>query len=121
MSWILSTLVGLGAGILASMGLGGGFVLVVYLALASSMEQRLVQGVNLLFFVPIILLAVILHLRNRLVDLRTSLICAAIGAGACVGGFYLGRALDNEILRALFAAFIILAGARDLLSKTVDK
>ena len=121
MNWLLSTLVGAGAGILASMGLGGGFILVVYLALCTSVEQKAAQGINLLFFVPIILLSVGIHLKNKLIDVKTSLLCAAIGAGATVGGFYLGRALDNEILRTVFETFIILAGAKDLLSKSFDK
>ena len=37
-------------GILASMGLGGGMILILYMTLIAGMEQLTAQGVNLLFF-----------------------------------------------------------------------
>ena len=40
-------------GILASMGLGGGMILILYMTLIAGMEQLTAQGVNLLFFIPI--------------------------------------------------------------------
>ncbi len=121
MSWWLSTLVGAASGVLASMGLGGGFILVVYLALCTDIAQKEAQGINLLFFIPIIILAVILHIRNKMIDVKTALLCAAIGAGAAVGGFYVSQAMDSDALRTAFAVFIILAGAKDLFAKKVDK
>ena len=119
--WLLPFLCGLGAAVISAWGVGGGTLLLLVMTLFLGVDQRMAQGINLLFFVPIILLSVGIHLKNKLIDVKTSLLCAAIGAGATVGGFYLGRALDNEILRSVFAAFIILAGAKDLLSKSVDK
>ena len=121
MSWWLAALVGAASGILASMGLGGGFILVVYLALCTDIAQKQAQGINLLFFIAIIIIAVILHLKNRMIDVRTALLCSAAGAGATVGGFYLARAMEGEALRTAFAIFVILAGAKDLFSKGVDK
>lgn len=117
MSFILPTAVGFAAGILASMGLGGGFVLVVYLALFTQTVQKSAQGINLLFFIPITILAVILHIRNKMIDIKTALICSAIGAAAVAGGFYAAQLLDNRWLRKVFAVFIIFAGIKDIFSK----
>jgi len=121
MSWWLSVLVGAGSGLLASMGLGGGFILVVYFALCTDIAQKEAQGINLLFFIPIIVIAVILHIKNKLIDVKTALLCSVVGAAAVVGGFYTAQAIEGETLRTVFAVFIILAGAKDLFSKSVDK
>lgn len=51
--WIILSLVSALTGITASMGLGGGFILVIYLTVFKKMAQLEAQGVNLLFFLPI--------------------------------------------------------------------
>lgn len=118
MNFFVATLVGAASGILASMGLGGGFVLVVYLVIFTDTIQKGAQGLNLLVFIPITVLAVVLHIKNKLIDVTTALICSAFGVAAAVGGFYLAQALQDDTLRKLFAVFIIIAGLKDLFTKT---
>ena len=110
MDFIFSSIVGFFTGILASMGLGGGFILVVYLALCTDIVQKSAQGMNLLFFIPITLLAVGFHIKNKLIDLKTVLICSAYGVAATVIGFYIAQALDNNWLSKGFAIFFIIVG-----------
>jgi Predicted permeases len=121
MNWLWASLIGAASGILASMGMGGGFILLVYLTLFSDIEQRTAQGVNLLFFIPIIMISVIIHIKNKLIDIKTALVCGGIGAATVFAGFWAANALDNEWLRRAFALFIIIAGLKDLFSKKVDK
>lgn len=103
------------------MGLGGGFIMVVYFAIFTEIAQQQAQGINLLFFIPIIILSVIIHLKNKLIDIRTALLCGALGAVFVVPGFLLARTLDGEWLRRAFAVFVIAAGLRDLFSCAIDK
>jgi len=117
MEWIVASAVGFASGILASMGLGGGFVLVVYFALFTDLMQKGAQGINLLFFIPITVIAVVLHIKNKLIDIKTAVICSLIGIPAVVGGFYLAQNIDNQWLRKAFAVFIIISGLKDLFSK----
>ena len=121
MNWFLSSAVGLLSGVMASMGLGGGFILLVYLALYTDMEQQAAQGVNLFFFIPIIALSLVFHIKNRLVDLKTALFCGGAGAAVAAAGYAVAEALEGDLLRKIFAVFIIAAGLRDLFSKSVDK
>lgn len=58
---IAALLAGLLSGIIGSMGLGGGAVLIIYLSLFTETEQLRSQGINLLFFIPIALIAVIIY------------------------------------------------------------
>ena len=50
--WV-AILAGFGSAVLASMGMGGGSILILYLTLIAGVPQREAQGVNLLFFLPI--------------------------------------------------------------------
>ncbi len=121
MNWFVTTVVGFLSGVLASMGLGGGFILLVYLSLFTEIEQKAAQGINLFFFIPIILLSIVFHIKNKLIDFKTALICGACGAATVFAGYALAKAVDNDWLRRAFAVFIILAGLRDLFSRSVDK
>ena len=121
MNFILASVVGFASGILASMGMGGGFVLVVYLAIFTDLVQKGAQGINLLFFIPITVLAVYMHIKNKLIDIKTAVICSVVGIPAVVAGFYLAQSIDNSWLRKGFAVFIIVAGLKDLFSKSADK
>ena len=121
MNFILASVVGFASGILASMGMGGGFVLVVYLAIFTDLAQKGAQGINLLFFIPITVLAVYMHIKNKLIDIKTAIVCSVIGIPAVVAGFYLAQSTDNGWLRKGFAVFIIIAGLKDLFSKNADK
>lgn len=117
MSFIVALTVGIASGVLASMGLGGGFVLVVYFALFTDFVQKGAQGINLLFFIPITLIAVCIHIKNRLIDIKTAIKCSLIGIPAVAAGFFIAQNIDNMWLRKAFAVFIIISGLKDLLSK----
>ena len=117
MSFIIASAVGLASGILASMGMGGGFIMVVYLAIFTDIVQKSAQGINLLFFIPITIIAVIIHIKNGLIDVKTALFCSIAGVPAVIAGFYIAQYVGNEWLRKGFAIFIIISGLKDLLGK----
>ena len=117
MSFVVASLVGIASGVLASMGMGGGFILVVYFALFTDIAQKGAQGINLLFFIPITVIAVFLHIKNRLIDVKTAVICSLLGIPAVVAGFYIAQNIDNNLLRKAFAVFIIVSGIKDLMAK----
>lgn len=117
MSWLPAALIGLISGTLAAMGLGGGFVLIAALALLSDLSQRAAQGVNLFFFLPVTLFALIMHLKNRLIDGKAALIFSLFGLPFAVGGAFLSAALPGALLRKGFALFVIGVGVKELLKK----
>lgn len=76
-------LAGFVSGTLGALGLGGGSVLILYLTLFAGMEQAQAQGINLVFFVPCALLAVVLYTRKGLIARSLWLPAALFGlAGA---------------------------------------
>lgn len=110
--------IGVLAGILSSMGLGAGTVLILYLVLFTQTEQIVAQGMNLLFFVPIATLSICLHIKNNLItDKKTSF---KISAVACIGaiiGCFVATKLSAEWLGKAFAVFLFFIGLKDLFAK----
>lgn len=117
---IVSIIVGFLTGVLASMGLGGGFILVVWLTLFMDVEQKTAQGINLLFFLPIALLSLCIHLKNGLVNKKLVKKLVFGGMAGAVLGTLGTRLLDNSGLRMLFAVFLLAFGLRELFSRKQD-
>lgn len=116
MSIIGQALAGFLTGIFASMGLGGGFILVVWLTLFMNADQRAAQGINVLFFLPIAFTALIMHLKNNLVNkelVKKMLLGGVVGAAVGTLG---AQVVANELLRKLFALFLIAFGLREIFS-----
>lgn len=117
MDTIVLIIAGLLSGVCASMGLGGGFVLLVYLTLFTEIPQKEAQLTNLLFFLPIAVLSVILHLKNRLIDKKVLLKAILLGiVGVCIGAFCT-RFIDEKWLSKCFGGFILLIGLKELFHK----
>lgn len=114
---MLSAVVGFLTGVLASMGLGGGFILVVWLTIFEEIGQRAAQGINLLFFLPIALISLIFHLKNHLVNTKLVKKIALGGVLGAVIGTYGAQLIDNDLLRKLFALFLLAFGLRELFSR----
>ena len=98
------------------MGLGGGFILVIYLTIFAQMPQLAAQGVNLIFFLPIAAFSLIFHIKNKMIEksvILPSTIFAVIGVFIGVWGANL---LGSEWLTKVFAVFVLLVGVRELVT-----
>lgn len=76
-------LFGLISGIVASLGMGGGTILILLLNLFGTIEQHMVQGVNLVFFIPTSIVAIYMNIRHKTIDYQVAkplLIFGIIGA-----------------------------------------
>ena len=114
---IIQLIAGLTAGIAGALGLGGGSVLMLWLTLALHLPQKQAQGINLLFFLPTAAVALISHAINRMIDWRTALRAAAAGLAGSAIGCTAAAYLPASALRRFFAIFLLILGARELLSK----
>ena len=125
MEWVVNTIIGFLAAVMASMGLGGGSILLLYLTLFTETSQYSAQGINLLFFIPIAVVALILHSQKKLVRWQTVARAVFWGLLGVLTGFFLGRQIGEELLRTLFYIFLLIIGIKDLFfikrKKTDDK
>jgi hypothetical protein len=102
------------AGLTASMGLGGGFILIIYLSFFDDISQSAAGGINLLFFLPIALISAVFHLRNGLIEKQILLVICLAGVAGAVAGSIVMNFLDEGLLRKLFAGLLVLVGLREL-------
>ena len=110
-------LAGLFSGIIGGMGLGGGAVLIIYLTVFKDMEQLKAQGINLLFFIPIALVAVIIYSFKKQIKWKPTLPLAIGGVLGAAGGFFLTDIIGGNITAKLFGGFLILLGIKEIFSK----
>lgn len=114
---MIQAVVGALSGVIASMGLGGGFVLLIWLTLHDGMPQREAQGVNLLFFLPIALISVIMHIRAGFIDKKLVISLIPGGILGAVLGTVASNFIGNDLLRKIYAVFLLIFGLRELFKK----
>ncbi len=113
----MNVIIGILTGTAASMGLGGGFIILIYLSAFTDTRQDIAQGINLLFFLPIALLSIVIHIKNKLIDKKTVIRYIIPGIIGVLCGSGISLMLDTGILRKLFAGVILIVGIRELFKK----
>lgn len=113
----MNIIIGLLSGIAASMGFGGGFILIIYLTAFSDVNQITAQGVNLLFFLPIALVSLIIHQKNRLIKWNVLLSLIPGGIAGILLGTFISSNIDVSFLQKLFAGLLIFVGFKELFHK----
>lgn len=116
MTQLIPVIAGFTAGAAAAMGLGGGFILLLYLVW-SGLAQEQAQAANLIFFIPTALVSMIINRKSGLTDSTVIPYAAATGSIGAVLGLIAGSVFDPTILRKAFAVLLILIGARELLHR----
>ena len=85
--WIIFGIVGALSGVCASLGIGGGFVLLLYFTAFAAMPQREAQLLNLVFFLPIAVVSLVLHIRHRLIVFHAVWPCILGGSPASCSAY----------------------------------
>lgn len=117
MSIFVIAIVSFLSGFIASLGLGGGMVLIIYLAIFTQMGQLEAQGINLIFFIPIALISIILHTKSKLIIWKKLLPSILTGVAAAILFSFIASMLGSEILSKIFSVFIIIIGIKELIKK----
>lgn len=107
MSFILLFVCGILGGVLGGMGLGGGTALIPLLTLVCGVVQSEAQGVNLLSFLPMAAIALSVHAKNGLLDLRGLAYIVLPALALSVPAAFLAVNLPSEALGKVFGTFLI--------------
>ena len=65
---MVEVLIGIAAGIIGGMGIGGGTILIPGIVFLLKIEQQTAQSINLLSFIPAAALAVFIHNKNKNIE-----------------------------------------------------
>lgn len=120
MDYLITSLAGIISGALAAMGLGGGGVLIIYLTIFASVEQSMAQGINLIFFIPIAVVAICIYCKKKLISVKLAIICSIFGlVGAAIGSMVINY-VSNDILRKIFGGLLFIIGLIQIFGKDKD-
>ena len=113
MNELMMIIAGLLAGVIGSMGLGGGGILMLYL-MTLDMSQKMAQGINLFFIIPVGMVGLFFHLKNGYLSLKTAGYVVCGGVIGVFGGSFVGTMVSDKLLRKIFALLFIILGVREL-------
>ena len=94
MIWII--VIGIVSGMISGMGIGGGTILIPALLFLQDMNQQQAQGINLIYFIPTAVIALITHIKNKNIETKIVKSIAFTGLlGAAAGAFLLLEWMQN--------------------------
>ncbi len=112
--WLI--LVGVAGGIVGGMGMGGGTLLIPMLTLLCSVEQHSAQSCNLIAFIPMSIIAIIIHAKNGLIKGKYFWWTAIPATAASVAAAFISNKIGGAQLRVWFGVFLLLLGVYQLVS-----
>lgn len=115
-TWVI-VIVGILCGILSGFGIGGGSLLMVWLTAVVAMDQKTAQGINLLYFLPTSLGALIFHIKNNMICWKAVIPAALCGCVTAALAAWLASSMDVSLLRKLFGGFLLVVGVMEFFKK----
>lgn len=108
-------LAGVLGGIVAGMGMGGGTLTIPILTIFLHFKQLAAQGINLIAFLPMSVLALIIHIKHGLVKFKQVWLLALLGCAFSLIGALVAVKLSNVVLKKCFAVFLIMLALYQLI------
>ncbi len=103
---MLFIIIGLVSGVLSSMGLGGGVVLIPLLSLLG-IEQKEAQVINIFVFVIMVVFLLITESQKQYIDIFSAIILGLLGGVASFISSLFVKDLDSASLKIFFGIFLI--------------
>ncbi len=100
-------LIGTISGTVAALGMGGGTILILLLGIFTKMGQHLIQGTNLIFFIPTSITAICMNVKNKTINYKMSVIIIIAGIIGAILGSKLSFKIDNSSLKKYFGMFLL--------------
>jgi len=101
-------------GFLTGLGIGGGSLLILWLTAVVGMDPAAARSVNLLFFLPSALIAVILRGKQGAVPYKKLLPAVVSGSIAAALTAWLSARMELALLKKLFGMLLVLTGLREI-------
>lgn len=117
----MSIIIGILAGIICGMGMGGGTLLIPMLVLFLGFDQLNAQSINLVAFLPTAIIALLIQIKSGLVQYKQVWPLALFGLVSAIGGAYLTQIIEPNILKTLFGVFLAGLGIWQLVEIFVNK
>ena len=107
MQYIWYGFIGVIGGLFGGMGMGGGTLLIPLLTIFCSVAQHTAQAINLISFIPMAIVALVIHIKNKLIRYDGVIVIIISGILMCVAGCFLAKIMSGKLLKRFFGAFLI--------------
>ena len=118
---LLNILFGLFSGVLGGLGMGGGTILIPLLTIFLGYGQKLSQGINLLSFLLMSIIAIIIHYKNGFISFGKIWIILLSGVVFSFLGAFFASQIDSSLLRIMFGVFLIILSTYQFFSSISSK
>lgn len=113
---MIEILIGILSGIVTSMGMGGGTILILLLTIFFNSDQKSAQGFNLLFFIPTAIMSIIIYIKQKQIKIKLASIIAFFGIIGAILGWWISSKIQTETLKKFFAIFLIIIAIYEIYS-----
>lgn len=107
-------IIGFISGIVSGTGMGGGTILIVLLTFMLGIEQHVAQATNLIFFIPTSIIAIIVNLKNKNIELKTATIISIFGILGAIIGAKISTHIQVGLLKKCFGVFLLIIATHEI-------
>lgn len=109
-------LIGIISGIVSGTGMGGGTILIFLLTFMCGIEQHIAQATNLIFFIPTSIVAILVNLKNKNIDLKLAILISIFGILGAIIGANISIQTEVTRLRKYFGIFLAIIALHEIYS-----
>jgi len=118
---LLLVAIGIASGIISGLGIGGGTLLIPALVIFIGMGQQEAQHINLIYFIPTAIMAIVTHLKQGNIMKKEAMSLALWGLPAAALGAFIAIRIDASLLRKGFGFFLLAMGIYEISSAKQDR
>ena len=120
---MLEIFTGIISGMVSGIGMGGGAILILVLSVFMGINQHIAQATNLVFFIPTSITAIIITIKEKLINWKVGLPIAISGIIGAIIGAKISVKMEVKQLKKYFGIFLILISIYEIYSliKTYKK
>lgn len=114
-------ILGIITGFIGGMGIGGGTVLIPGLIFLTALPQQTIQSVNLISFIPVAVVALTVHIKNKNIVFQISIPMILLGLLGAWFGSSIALKIPSDTLRRFFGIFLFVMGVYEIFCKGKEK
>ena len=111
---MIEVLIGVISGIVSGTGMGGGTILIFLLTIIRGIEQHMAQAANLIFFIPTSIVAIIVNLKNKNIDLKLAIVISIFGIIGSIIGAKISIFIKVNLLKKYFGIFLAIIAVYEI-------
>lgn len=103
---MLEILTGVISGIISGTGMGGGTILILVLSIFMGVQQHVAQATNIVFFIPTSIIAIIVSIKQKMIDIKLGTVIVITGVIGAIIGAKIAQKVTDQNLKKYFGVFL---------------